>query len=300
MNIVQMPGEALKIRHDMKSHIDESDVNGDVRRRLYAIAGNRNVAAAGLIGYTLYDVAQPPTFSRADRRSVGADGALTICLQDIVDTVVNEDMVDADIADKSDYLDAMSNLLLYGMEPARSYVGGSLRERTSRWLAADFYDRVSSTDNAEVFVNEARTLNAAVQEQFFCDEPDRMLTIAETIGSSCVGMVGGLVAAKVPKKSRQDAMRAAHVVGAYGQILDHLYEIGDDLNESSRTYATLRIWDEGDSAAVRKDIKTIMLLRAEQTLAKGLAPFNRRQQKSITSITRLLHLKYGLKGLTGR
>jgi hypothetical protein len=134
-------------------------------------------------------------------------------------------------------------------------------------------------------------LIASGAEQFLTDDPERLIVLTHSIGASCIE--GCAIFTEILTDQSMPHIRlAARLIGAYGEFLDHNLDIDEDLAQGSNTYATARIRTDGDSPALRREIKARYYDEASDAYAAGKEVLNRKQQRRYKALRTLIDTKF--------
>lgn len=259
-----------------------------------------NTSAWGLFGAAFYDMAAEDLFSQrhalgpieqnAQRNEVIVNAHRAFLLEDIVDARV--DTLGLPIGERLDYLDRGFAVLM-GKEDAVNIdpKKHDIRYRASLALAGLMHDQFLVKDEAGLVDPVFSEMVDAAKLQFECTNPEELLEICKTIGATCVDSTAVLVEI-VGQRPLPRIRRAAAALGEYGLLLDHLYEIDDDLKEGSHTYPTAIIEIHGDTRKVRKQIKRRMLQEAQSAIERGIGELTPQQKPPYLFLKRMMDLKF--------
>ncbi|MFI5271027.1 MAG: hypothetical protein ACHQT9_03220 [Candidatus Saccharimonadales bacterium] len=245
---------------------------------------NKRVAASGIVGSTLYDIAHDGIDIDAhDRRDVAVASSRMSLVQDLMDMIVDTDMAEASDSERFGFMNTGLGVLL-GAQPDTE--ARPLRQRATLHAAKLLHDTMIGRDTTGSSSEVLHELVAVAQEQLIATEPSQQLDAAQHLGASCCEAIA--VFPEIVDGTSYPFMRkVARHMGAYSEILDHLYEIDEDIAEGATTYATLRLAEEGDTPATRKDIHTDMLneaSRVRRAIMPELSPYQRRRYNGMLNL----------------
>jgi hypothetical protein len=258
-------------------------------------AVNLTMSSPGIFGRAFYDMAAAETggaVSNDARSAVGLAAHRLMLLQDIVDTRL--DTFSESLEDKERFLDDGLSYLLGGTEskPSRK---SDLRYRAAFTLAGVIRDMPLLRGNVSMLQPSLAELVDTAKEQFTTQDPERLLGIAGDIGAACLEQTE--IPVEIATDTEQPSLRrAARAIGAYGQYLDHLTEVDEDLRDGSPTYATWMITKHGDSKALRADLRERYLDEAATVYHEGIEDLSPSQRRIYRSLRIFIDTKFKLIG----
>lgn len=281
--------EILGIHHQLPTLAPviqgDSEVTDYIRQRF----SNMRVAGSGLFGSALHDIA---TLGEADptlRKEVAISAAQMTLVQDIADEVVDTDMSGESNELRFEYL-ARLGAVLTGERPDHD-PDPNLRRRASFHMAELLHDSFLHKDTTGLTGVTIGRLIKSAEAQFLATTPTELLHIAKVLGADCIGAIA--IMPEIAESTEfPDMRRAAWHIGAYCELVDHAFELDEDLVEGSSTYATLRIKNEGDNPLVRKDIRDVMKTEAREVRREGAKHLTRFQKSRYNGLLNFVDFKF--------
>ncbi len=240
---------------------------------------------AGYLGLKISDIlTEGFEVDRERRLNVGKNSIILFSLNDIADNILDRDLDENDEREK--FLESVFNATFRGLNGI-SYQ--DTRYRSAMAHARAFYKVPEGKVNVEKVYERLIKL---VIGQFGINDPEKALKHGEALGATCLDIIVALNKdiTGITNTLRREAIMH---LGSYGQILDDLVDIDEDLSQGSATFPTLYIKHEGDSAYSRREIKRIMLAKANKHLEEGSSLLDSpKSQEIFHALADLLILKH--------
>lgn len=284
--VLEIPGYLKSFRKELPDFPEDPEIFQFLQSRT-----NMRSSAWGLFGSGFYDMAVggDSSFDVAERQEIALTAHRVFLIEDVVDTRV--DTGSGPLEEKLEFLDQGLAALL-GQEIApTTEPEQDIRFRVSFALASLLRSTFLYRDRNNLINPVFTELVDTAKEQFITTDTDKLLDIAKSIGATCVDSAAVLTEI-AQQKSYPIVRAAARHLGEYGQLLDHYYELDDDLIEGSNTYATAMIALHGDTPKTRKMIKERMLTEARDALMQGASLLDDRQIKPYKMLKRMTDFKF--------
>lgn len=247
---------------------------------LQYLSDNKYVGSTlGMFGKIFYDM----SFDDKDiikRDLIGKTSTRVLVLENLVDDIL--DKRPEPLETKFNFLNNVESNLF-----GRSFHSSQDSQKKIAYSLADSVHRnfLSQYDNSEL-QKISNKLSGAVKTQFVEEDKDELLEIAKTIGA-CSLDASAVLTEIMAGGNHYDIRKCARKLGEYAELVDHCYEIDEDLAEGNNTYATIMIGEEGDGPSVRKKIKQHMLAIANESVADGFENLDE-ENKDIYRLLKIL------------
>lgn len=256
------------------------------------------VSAMGLLTKQAYDMAvDGEAYSPENRWEAAKIGGMIMLAADVVDDEIDRREMPVD--EKFRYLDAWAESLKTGENTltAADYPAGgdSTAVRGSFDLARYIHDITDKYDGIEGLVDVMSPLIQDVKDQIVSRDETEQLELTVKVGAGC-GAIGVRAVEIVEQTDFPVVMEAAEALGGYAECLNHAYEISEDVEEGSLSYATLYLGNHGDTPENRKLVKSNLIEIGDATLEHGIRQLNKRQRRVMSVGKGLIDLKYRVLG----
>jgi hypothetical protein len=271
---------------------DSPVISGDpeVTAKIAFYLANDRVAASGIVGGALYDMAHDSeTAGRAPRNEVSLATSRLVLIQDLADTVVDLEIADNTDAKRVGFLRTGLAALADGQVSLNEY--SSLRQRATLYVAKNLHDSMFGRDERPDSHAVIEGLASAGEAQLKATTPESQLSATRTLGAYCFESIA-LFTEIVDTTDYALVREAARHMGASAIMLDHLYDLEEDLQETTPTYPTLIIAEHGDTPQIRKDIKQELLAQiklSNSAIFSELSPFQRKRYSQVMNIIGFKH-----------
>ncbi len=243
-------------------------------------------SAMGLLGSMFYDMAVGNDGVSHERELVRMTSSRITLLTDIVDDIIDKRPTTPE--EKFNFLDK-GRLDLFGYSANTSE---DLHEEACYILARAIYSDFLSKDKERKVERIFDELFRVIKQQFTETDYNELLAIAKTIGS-CRTDTTAVLTDIVTGREYPAIRESARKIGEYSELLDNLYELDKDLAEGVNTYPTVKVRQEGDSPALRREIKKELLMLADESIAEGFSCLSTQEQKTIYKVLKtMIDFKY--------
>jgi hypothetical protein len=247
-------------------------------------------SAMGLSGLMFYDMAVGDKKVPRERKLVGRTASGVVLLTVVVDGIVDRGTMS--LEEKFKFLDGVkSDLFGYSSNTSENF-----GEEASYVLARAVYSDLLSRDRDRKVEKIFDELVEVIKRQFSEKNHEELLRIAKTTGACCAestAVLTEIVRGEEYPKIRESARR----MGEYCELLDHWYELDDDLAEGANTYPTVRIRQERDCPALRREIRRELLVHADESVLAGFNCLSTLEQRGIyRTLKTMIDFKYKVAG----
>lgn len=240
-------------------------------------------SAFGIIGKASYDLYTDEN-NKETREEIGKKSSQLLILTDIVDDVIDERKTE--IKEKFKFLDAVfEDLFGYTM-----HYSDDVFENASYVLAQNLYDTIIYKDKEKKLEKQFSDLVAVIKKQFYEKNSQELLDIARKTGRGCSGSVA-MITEILTNKQNDKVFDAINKFGEYGQIIDNVCEVDQDLKEGTNTFLTTKLRENKYN---KKEIINLMqgyYQKAEIIYLQGLTGLDENQRKIYASLKNLLDFK---------
>lgn len=252
--------------------------------------GALRVAGMGLMVKQVYDMVHTEDSSTINRQQAAELGLQALLLVDIVDDEV--DSKKASPNEKAAYLDRIADHLILGTSYPHD---SSAPQDTIYALTQHLHERLRHLHGSARFESFMPTLASVVKEQLTSQDLARQLELVKLVGGYC-GEIAIAAVEVVDAQRYPKVAQAAFHIGAYAQCLDNAYEILQDIEEGSLSFATLYAEQNGLTPVTIREIRSILLSSAAGEYKAGEAVLSPEQRRIYKAVKILLECKYKVYG----
>lgn len=268
--------------------LDAQDLDPCVREMF----GGAHTGSVGgsIIGAALYDISTVAgNRVKEERDKIRLVAGMTMWYFDLIDDASDQSDIYLTADEKREALITVAANSLERTDP--SLLPDSRFYRAAFHLGTNIYEAVGQDPVAETF---RRSVELALQTELKAVDGMHLeshIDYAINIGKACGSVLAGVV--EYVRGEPDEAMVvAAQALGAYGELLDHAYEINEDLQSGNSTFATEMIYTHGDTWAARQDAREALLGSAQHYRRQGKEVLSKKQQKMFDAVVTLCDLRY--------
>lgn len=248
-------------------------------------------AEMGTVGLVVFDLSYPNSRTEPLRAKVARVSSKVLLLIDLVDDAIDERPLTQQ--EKKNFLTSVQTAMFSGErteseDPMESACYALANQVFNELIAFDKHSRMKS-----IFDD----LVPAVLKQAESKDSREQLELAIRVGAGCADSAA-VVTEIFTDTCFPHVRAAARHMGSYGQLLDQWHEVNQNLKEGSASYPTVRIWNEGNTRAVRESIKEVIMEAAarQYDFAVTKFPDGSPETKILEALKLLLDVRYRTRG----